>query len=90
MRGISLCIIMALVPFASAISAPPINDDGYDFEIWYESVIVSQGRNWDSTMWQEVVDAGGYPIRTVDKEKLIVWLTDDFEINPEWSLHGSD
>ena len=90
MRGIYLCIIMALAPFASAISAPPINDDGYDFEIWYESVIVSQGRNWDSTMWQEVIDAGGHPIRTLDKDKLLVWLTDDFEINTEWSLHGSD
>ena len=43
MRGMFLCVIMVLVPLASAFSSPSIIDEDYGVEIWYESVVYSKG-----------------------------------------------
>ena len=90
MRGMFLCIVMVLVPFASAISSPSTIGEEFDFEIWYESVVYSEGEIWDSVTWQEVVDAGGYPLRTLDKNRLLIWQNDDFQINKKWHILSSD
>ena len=95
MRGIFLCVIMVLVPLASAFSSPTIIDEDYGLEIWYESVVYSEGEVWDSILWEEVVGAGAYPLRTVDRNRLLVWQNDDFEVSEKWSiispisLHGN-
>ena len=86
MRGILLCILVVFAPFASSLPAPPNFDDTVGFEIWHESVIVTQNEVWDDEMWQEVIDAGGHPLRTLDEERLLVWRTDDFELNQRWSV----
>ena len=90
MRGIILGIMVVLVPFASALSSPSIIDEVYDFEKWYETVVYSHDGDWDSNKWQEVIDAGGHPLRTIDRERLLVWQTNDFKQNSDWSVTDSD
>jgi hypothetical protein len=82
--------MVVLVPFASALSSPSIIDEVYDFEKWYETVVYSHDGDWDSNKWQEVIDAGGHPLRTIDREKLLVWRTNDFKQNSGWSMTDSD
>ena len=65
MRGVVLCILMALAPFASAISLPPDVVEAIDGGKWSEIVITSHSKAWDLAMWDDVKNAGGYPIRTV-------------------------
>ena len=48
MRGILLCISVVFTPFASSLPAPPNFDGTVGFEIWYESVIVTQNEVWDT------------------------------------------
>jgi len=86
MRGILLCILVVFAPFASSLPAPPNFDDTVGFEIWYESVIVTQNEVWGDEMWQEVINAGGHPLRTLDEERLLVWRMDNFELNQRWSV----
>ena len=90
MRGIFLCVIIAFVPLTSGLSSPPVFDDNNNFERWYESVIYSRDGEWNSGQWQEVIDAGGHPIRTIDKERLLIWQTDDFNKSSNWSAVDSD
>ena len=90
MRGMFLCVIMVLVPLASAFSSPSINDEEYGLEIWYESVVYSEDEVWDSVMWEEVIDAGAYPLRTIDRNRLLVWQNDDFEVSEKWSIISPD
>ena len=90
MRGMFLCVIMVLVPLASAFSSPSINDEEYGLEIWYESVVYSEDEVWDSVMWEEVIDAGAYPLRTIDRNRLLVWQSDGFEVGEKWSTLTPD
>ena len=90
MRGTFLCVIMVLVPLASAFSSPSINDEEYGLEIWYESVVYSEDEVWDSVMWEEVIDAGAYPLRTIDRNRLLVWQSDGFEVSEKWSTLSPD
>ena len=90
MRGILLCILVVFAPFASSLPAPPNFDDTIGFEIWHESVIVAQNEVWDYDMWQEVINAGGHPLRTLDEERLLVWRTDSFELDRGWLAVGSE
>ena len=90
MRGMFLCVIMVLVPLASAFSSPNIIDEEYGFEIWYESVVYSEDGVWDSVMWQEVIDAGAYPLRTIDRNRLLIWQSDGFEVSEKWSIISPD
>ncbi|MEC7177707.1 MAG: S8 family serine peptidase [Candidatus Thermoplasmatota archaeon] len=84
MRGILLCILVIFAPFASSLPAPPNFDDAVGFEIWHESVIIAQNGVWDYGMWQEVIDAGGHPLRTLDEKRLVAWRTDNFELDRGW------
>ena len=90
MRGMFLCVIMVLVPLASAFSSPSIIDEEYGLEIWYESIIYSEGEVWDSIMWQEVIDDGAYPLRTIDRNRLLIWQNDGFEVSEKWSIISPD
>lgn len=90
MRGIILCIMVVLVPFASGLSSPSIIDEVHDFEKWYETVVYSHDGDWDSNKWQEVINAGGHPLRTIDNERLLVWQTGDLKQNSDWSVIDSD
>ena len=90
MRGMFLCVIMVLVPLASAFSSPNIIDEEYGLEIWYESVVYSEGEVWDSVLWEEVIDAGAYPLRTIDRNRLLIWQNDGFEVSEKWSIISPD
>ena len=78
--------MVVFAPFASSLPAPNF-DDTVDFEIWYESVIVAQNEVWDDEMWKEVSMLWP-PLRTLDEERLLVWRTDNFELNQRWSVIG--
>ena len=45
--------------------------------------IVTQNEVWGDEMWQEVINAGGHPLRTLDEERLLVWRADNFELNDQ-------
>ncbi len=85
MRGVVLCVLMALAPFASAISLPPDIVEENAEEKWSEAVIISHSKEWDLVMWDDVKNAGGYPIRTLNSHELLVWQKSDFNLNSLFS-----
>ena len=74
----------------SAFSSPSIIDEEYGLEIWYESVVYSEGEVWGSVLWEEVIDAGAYPLRTIDRNRLLIWQNDGFEVSEKWSIISPD
>ena len=85
MRGVVLCILMALAPFASAISLPPDVVEEIDGVKWSEVVITSHSKAWDLAMWDDVKNAGGHPIRTLNNHELLVWQKSDLNLSSQFS-----
>ena len=86
MRGVILCILMAIAPFASAISLPPEIVEEHDEEKWSEVVIISHSKVWDLAMWDDVKNAGAHPLRALNSHELLVWQKSDLNLNSLFSV----
>ena len=86
MRGVILCILMAMAPFASAISLPPEIVEEHDEAKWSEVVIISHSKVWDLAMWDDVKNAGAHPLRALNSHELLVWQKSDLNLNSLFSV----
>ncbi|DAC59468.1 MAG TPA: hypothetical protein D7I03_04000, partial [Candidatus Poseidoniales archaeon] len=71
--------------FASAISLPPEVIEEIDDGKWSEVVIISHSEAWDLAMWNDVKNAGGHPIRTLNSHELLVWQKSDLNLDSLFS-----
>ena len=86
MRGVILCILMVMAPFASAISLPPEIVEKHDEAKWSEVVIISHSKVWDLAMWDDVKNAGAHPLRALNGHELLVWQKSDLNLNSLFSV----
>ena len=74
MRSLLLCVLMVLVPLASAISSPAqIVEEELEPNNWHEVVLVSSNEVWTTEMWNDVVQNGAFPLRVISSNELLIW-----------------
>ena len=74
MRSLLLCVLMVLVPLASAISSPAqIVEEELEPNTWHEVVLVSSNQVWTTEMWNDVAQNGAFPLRVISSNELLVW-----------------
>ena len=74
MRSLLLCVLMVLVPLASAISSPAqIVEEELEPNNWHEVVLVSSNEVWTTEMWNDVVQNDAFPLRVISSNELLIW-----------------
>ena len=84
-RGLLVALII-LLPMANAIALDPPQVSEIEPVRWSEVVIVLDSDNWDSSLWQEINEAGAYPIRVLNHQELLVWQSNDIVLSSEFTI----
>ena len=86
MRGMFLVVLLLLMPISNALQIPPPGIDESHDNQWFEAVITTDSNQWDSSMWDYIVDSGGFPLRLLSKSELLTWWNSNLELDDNLTI----
>lgn len=86
MRGMFLVVLLLLMPISNATQIPPSDIDNAHDNQWFEAVITSGSGQWNPSLWDNIVDSGGFPLRLLSETELLAWWNSDLELDDNLTI----